>query len=379
MNQEVFRYIAQTGWAEIPFLQQKFNLSYKEVKAVIDELVKDGQLKYQSGIRYVYTKSTPRPRDPLVQRFSDEVPYRERMRNPFGKFLDPWKHKIGDDDDDKEYSDDDDDDLSMDDDNDDDNDIFSDISVEDLDDDLHIKNKFATFEEDLERYRLRYLNENTSDSKDEPIKQSPDFTEDLCFAALEICLKRGFFATSLLQRTLHISYNKAGRILEWLEKNGYVSDAYEGRVRKVLITEEEFKKIFQNRSAGTESSDGATDSKDLNQTDAPKTADAECEAIKAADLQIDSPLTSEDDLLPEHPSWSDDNFILTLHETTAKLIRLNPKLNLAETIKMVENRISVAKSAKDKRNAELYEGVLHDLKRHTEDSFLRMKASILCD
>ena len=46
---------------------------------------------------------------------------------------------------------------------------------------------------------------------------------------------------------------------------------------------------------------------------------------------------------------------------------------------MVENRISVAKSAKDKRNAELYEGVLHDLKRHTEDSFLRMKASILCD
>ena len=55
--------IKANNGAEIAVLQQKFNLSYKEVKAVIDELVAKGILVFESGVKYSYAKKS----DPTLE------------------------------------------------------------------------------------------------------------------------------------------------------------------------------------------------------------------------------------------------------------------------------------------------------------------------
>lgn len=47
-------FIEQSGFAEIPLLQQKFNLSYKEAKSFVDGLIESRILKYDNGVRYSY-------------------------------------------------------------------------------------------------------------------------------------------------------------------------------------------------------------------------------------------------------------------------------------------------------------------------------------
>ena len=50
--------IKENSGAEIAVLQQKFNVPYKEVKAVIDELVAKGALVFESGVKYSYKKKS---------------------------------------------------------------------------------------------------------------------------------------------------------------------------------------------------------------------------------------------------------------------------------------------------------------------------------
>lgn len=47
-------FIEQSGFAEIPLLQRRFNLSYKEAKSFVDWLVESRILKYDNGVRYSY-------------------------------------------------------------------------------------------------------------------------------------------------------------------------------------------------------------------------------------------------------------------------------------------------------------------------------------
>ena len=49
--------IKANNGAEIAVLQQKFNISYKEAKIVIDELVAKGTLVFESGLKYSYAKN----------------------------------------------------------------------------------------------------------------------------------------------------------------------------------------------------------------------------------------------------------------------------------------------------------------------------------
>lgn len=60
MKDEIMSYIEQNESIEIPTLQNKFNLSYREAKAVIDELIAGGVLVFESGVIY---KTVTKPAD----------------------------------------------------------------------------------------------------------------------------------------------------------------------------------------------------------------------------------------------------------------------------------------------------------------------------
>ena len=62
--------------------------------------------------------------------------------------------------------------------------------------------------------------------------------------ALKLFIQRGEASASYLQRRLSIGYGRASRIMDQLESKGYVAPASGAKVRKVLITADQFKEKF---------------------------------------------------------------------------------------------------------------------------------------
>ena len=62
--------------------------------------------------------------------------------------------------------------------------------------------------------------------------------------ALRVVIELGTASISTIQRKCSVGYNKAGRIIEWMEEKGYVSLFDGTNPRQVFITKEEFEKTF---------------------------------------------------------------------------------------------------------------------------------------
>lgn len=70
--------------------------------------------------------------------------------------------------------------------------------------------------------------------------------EPVYIEALRFIIKSKSASISMVQRKCSVGFNKAGKIIEWMERNGYISP-YDGngmKPRNVLITEEEFREKF---------------------------------------------------------------------------------------------------------------------------------------
>ena len=69
--------------------------------------------------------------------------------------------------------------------------------------------------------------------------------EEVFITALKLVIQMGSASISMLQRKCSIGFNKAGKIIEWMEAMEYISP-FEGsaKARKVLITKEEFERLY---------------------------------------------------------------------------------------------------------------------------------------
>ena len=57
-------------------------------------------------------------------------------------------------------------------------------------------------------------------------------------------IERGSLSISMVQRSFEMGYARAGKMIDELEKLGYISEFEGAKSRKVLITKEEFAKLF---------------------------------------------------------------------------------------------------------------------------------------
>ena len=86
--------------------------------------------------------------------------------------------------------------------------------------------------------------ENAEPARTDPTSTEPIPQDELWLEALRICIKSNSASISMLQRKLSVGYFRAGRLIEWLEENGYIS-AFDGaKARRLLITKEEFEEKF---------------------------------------------------------------------------------------------------------------------------------------
>ncbi len=83
---------------------------------------------------------------------------------------------------------------------------------------------------------------------DEPkTEEKPAFEDELLPQAVQILIEAGHASISMLQRRLHIGYARAARLIDIMEKKGIVG-GYEGsKPRAVLMTMEQYQKIFRTR------------------------------------------------------------------------------------------------------------------------------------
>ncbi|AGL01321.1 FtsK/SpoIIIE family DNA translocase [Desulfoscipio gibsoniae] len=74
--------------------------------------------------------------------------------------------------------------------------------------------------------------------------EAPEIHDDMLPLAVKIFVETGHASISLLQRRLHIGYARAARLMDIMEKKGYVG-GYEGsKPRAVLITADEYNSHF---------------------------------------------------------------------------------------------------------------------------------------
>ncbi|WP_339195440.1 DNA translocase FtsK [Solibacillus sp. FSL R5-0449] len=76
--------------------------------------------------------------------------------------------------------------------------------------------------------------------RSETIEEQDELFEEVCRFVFE----QGSASTSLLQRRYHIGYNRAARLIDMLERHGYVSEPKGSKPRDVYITEEELFEQF---------------------------------------------------------------------------------------------------------------------------------------
>lgn len=76
--------------------------------------------------------------------------------------------------------------------------------------------------------------------RSEAIEEQDELFEEVCRFVFE----QGSASTSLLQRRYHIGYNRAARLIDMLERQGYVSEPKGSKPRDVFITEEDLAEQF---------------------------------------------------------------------------------------------------------------------------------------
>ena len=68
--------------------------------------------------------------------------------------------------------------------------------------------------------------------------------EEVYIEALKFVILSNSASISMIQRKCSVGYNKAGKIVEWMEDMGYISPYDGAKARKVLISKEEFEGLY---------------------------------------------------------------------------------------------------------------------------------------
>ena len=80
----------------------------------------------------------------------------------------------------------------------------------------------------------------------ESLDGAGDEIEPVYIEALRYVILSESASISMIQRKCSVGYNKAGKIVEWMEDMGYISSFDGAKARKVLITKEEFESKYGN-------------------------------------------------------------------------------------------------------------------------------------
>ena len=101
-------------------------------------------------------------------------------------------------------------------------------------------NNEAYFDEEA----TAFINNARSVSGDDSSMEGSDNVDPMYIEALKYVILSGSASISMIQRKCSAGYNRAGKIIEWMEDMGYISPFDGAKARKVLITKEQFESLY---------------------------------------------------------------------------------------------------------------------------------------
>ncbi len=206
MKDEILNYIGSNNYIEIPTLQDKFNLSYKEAKAIIDELVASNILVYDSGLKYSYLNA-------LINSGNDtqyhDIDSKENQNAIMREYLEKRRQEL-----------------------------------------------------------MESLQAESTESDDGDDIDNVMYSEDeLRIKALRYCFEEKKASISMLQNAFSIGFARANRLILWMENMEYISKGNDRNPRKILISQKELDKIVMRLQRGLDDVNDDFDDDDDEQND----------------------------------------------------------------------------------------------------------------
>lgn len=378
--------IKANSGAEIAVLQQKFNVSYKEVKSVIDELVAKGTLVFESGVKYSYAKKF----DTTLEDNKAEL---ERRR---AEAIRKVHENLSEDDE------------------------------EDSDEERAAAERRAYLEarrQELIRRMQAEMEDDDDDDDDEESEENDEeeiSDDELRYKALKLIVEKNAVSVSMFQRSFPIGYIRSCKLVDWMESNRYVSEGGESTPRKVLITKEEFEKLYREPHLVEDEEDdedfdidakiaeyekfleqhfSEDDSDDedeedevydniinrifhsnTEESDAPSSGSVERkEAMqnlvsvlnKIADKKK-APITADE--MPLHPSWTnEDEFAAVVMERMERLIKSDKRMGQQGAVKKAETYLEAVRDTHDRKMVQVYERVVYEIKNTSSYLYGQLK------
>lgn len=111
--------------------------------------------------------------------------------------------------------------------------------------DDEVKKVVAAVTEDGEaEYDPSVIEQIEKDEEYKPDGDNPGDADELLPEAIELAIDNKQISTSLIQRRFRIGYNRAGSIIDQMEKRGIISEPDGNRPRQVLITREQYNEML---------------------------------------------------------------------------------------------------------------------------------------
>ena len=383
--------IKANNGAEIAVLQQKFNISYKEAKIVIDELVAKGTLVFESGLKYSYAKKS----DITLENGRAEL---ERRRAEAIRKVHENLSDDGEGDDDAEEK---------------------------------AAAERRAYLEARRQELIRRMQESMSEEDDDDDEDDDDSDEDddddeeemdedeLRYKALKLIIEKGRASVSMFQRSFPIGYIRSCKLIDWMESKGYVSVSDGSTLRKVLITKEEFDKLYNDSHLVDDDDDEDLDidakfaeyEKFLEQhftdddsddedeedevydniinrifhSDADESEDASSESVehkqamqtlasvlsKIADKKK-APISA--DKMPQHPSWdNEEEFAQVVMERMERLIKSDKRMGQQGAVKKAETYLDAVRDTHDRKMVQVYERLVYEIKNTSSYLYGQLK------
>lgn len=378
--------IKENSGAEIAVLQQKFNVPYKEVKAVIDELVAKGALVFESGVKYSYKKKS----DITLEDSKAEL---ERRR---AEAIRKVHENLSEDDEE--------------------------------DDDAEEKaaaERRAYLEarrQELIRRMQEIMSEDDDDDEDDDSESENDDDEEieedeLRYKALKLIIEKNAVSVSMFQRSFPIGYIRSCKLVDWMESKGYISAGGGSTPRRVLITKEELDKLYSDESLlDDDDEDLDIDAKfaeyekfleqhfdddnddedeedeeydniinrifhtDADDADTPDSDSVERKATMQNLASVLSKITDKKkapiiaDEMPSHPSWdNEDEFADVVMERMERLIKSDKRMGQQGAVKKAETYLEAVRDTHDRKMVQVYERLVYEIKNTSSYLYGQLK------
>lgn len=377
--------IKANSGAEIAALQQKFNVPYKEVKAVIDELVAKGALVFESGVKYSYAKKS----DTALEDSRAEL---ERRRAEAIR-------KVHEN-------------------------LFEDVEEDDAEEKAAAERRayLEARRQELIRRMQETMPEDDDDDEDDDNESENDDDEEieedeLRYKALKLIIEKNAVSVSMFQRSFPIGYIRSCKLVDWMESKGYISAGGGSTPRRVLITKEELDKIYSDESLlddddedldidtkfaeyekfleqhfDDDNDDGDEEDEeydniinrifhsDADDADTPDSNSVERKAAMQNLASVLSKITDKKkapisaDEMPSHHSWdNEDEFADVVMERMERLIKSDKRMGQQGAVKKAETYLEAVRDTHDRKMVQVYERLVYEIKNTSSYLYGQLK------